>query len=227
MINGVELELITVRHFWRLLHKSGFTTIKTERDAVTSLLKNKLLQDIFEVKGLRKILSQLGIYEDVPQNTKNFNYENLSGIGIRLINKIVRFMRENKISDVIVFLGRENIVTKNLIAESKSETVEIITSDTFLKVLRDKKILKRWEDLDENLQVFLSLPSTNTLSNGEYGNDKLMIRKIKKCILDFQNCEFFEYYGYEPRKENEVDSDDEPDETNPFETMRNRLTTVK
>ena len=54
-----------------------------------------------------------------------------------------------------------------------------------------------------------------------------MIRKIKKCISDFQNCEFFEYYGYEPRKESEVDSDDEPDVCNPLETMRNRLTTIK
>lgn len=84
-------------------------------------------------------------------------------------------MREKKITDISIFLGRSNIETKKLIAGSKSETVEIITSDKFLKILRDYKILKRWEDLDENLQVFLSLPSTNTHSADGYGNDKLTL----------------------------------------------------
>jgi hypothetical protein len=227
MINGVEMELINTRHFWRLLHKSGFTTIKNERESVTIFIKNKLLNDIFEVKGLRKILSQLGIFEDFPQSSKNFNYENLSGIGIRIINKIVKEMSEKKISDVTIFLGRENIEKKNLVAGDKSETIEIVSTDNFLKVIRDNNIMKRWEDLDENLQSFLSLPSTNTLICSEYGNEKLMIRKIKKCILDFQNCDFFGYYGFEPRNENEIDSDDEPDNFKSFATMRNRLTTIK
>uniref|UniRef100_A0A7S3KQZ5 Uncharacterized protein n=1 Tax=Euplotes crassus TaxID=5936 RepID=A0A7S3KQZ5_EUPCR len=53
MINGVETELITVKHFWRLLQKTGFKTITSEKVAVTSLVKNKILYDIIEVKGLK------------------------------------------------------------------------------------------------------------------------------------------------------------------------------
>ena len=227
MINGVEIELINVKHFWRLLHKAGFTTIKSEREAVTAVVKNKLLHDIFEVKGLRKILSQLGIVEDVPQNTKNFNYDNLTGIGIRIINKFVREMKEKKISDVVTFLGKDLIETKQLVAGRKSEVIEVISADNFLKVLRNHQILKSWEDLDENLQIFLSLPSLKGTIVDEYSSDKLMIRKIRKCVQDFQNCEFFEYYGYAPRNESEVDSDDEPDDFNPFEAVKNRLTTIK
>jgi len=221
------MELITVKHFWRLIQKAGFTTIKPEREMVTELVKNKLLCDIFEVKGLRKIMAQLGIVEDVPVNTKNFNYDNISGIGIRILNKIIRYMKEKKIKDVRDFIGHENIKTKQLVVGSKSEIIEVILAEDFLKVLRDTKIMKRWEDLDENLQIFLSLPSLNTAEIDEGSEDYLMMRKIIKCIQDFQNCELFKYYGYEPRTEDEVDSDDEPDDFNPFETMKNKLTTIK
>jgi len=221
------MELITVKHFWRLIQKAGFTTIKSEREMVTELVKNKLLCDIFEVKGLRKIMAQLGIVEDVPVSTKNFNYDNISGVGIRILNKIIRYMKEKKLKDVRDFIGHENIKNKKLVASSKSEIIEVILAEDFLKVLRDTKIMKRWEDLDENLQIFLSLPSLNTAEIDEGSEDYLMMRKIIKCIQDFQNCELFKYYGYEPRTEGEVDSDDEPDDFNPFETMKNKLTTIK
>ena len=221
------MELITVKHFWRLIQKAGFTTIKSEREMVTELVKNKLLCDIFEVKGLRKIMAQLGIVEDVPVSTKNFNYDNISGVGIRILNKIIRYMKEKKIKDVRDLIGHENIKTKQLVADSKSEMIEVILAEDFLKVLRDTKIMKRWEDLDENLQIFLSLPSLNTAEIDEGREDYLMMRKIIKCIQDFQNCELFKYYGYDRRTEGEVDSDDEPDDFNPFETMKNKLTTIK
>ena len=223
----MEMELIHVKHFWRLIQKAGFTTIKSEREMVTELVKNKLLCDIFEVKGLRKIMAQLGIVEDVPVSTKNFNYDNISGVGIRILNKIIRYMKEKKIKDVRDLIGHENIKTKQLVADSKSEMIEVILAEDFLKVLRDTKIMKRWEDLDENLQIFLSLPSLNTAEIDEGSEDYLMMRKIIKCIQDFQNCELFKYYGYDPRTEDEVDSDDEPDDFNPFETMKNKLTTIK
>lgn len=181
MVNGVEMELITVKHFWRLLNKAGFTTIKSERDMVTSLAKSKLLHDIFEVKALRTIMSQLGIVEDIPVRTKNFCYDSLSGIGIRILNKVTREMKEKKIEDAIDFLGADKIKTKQLVAGSKSEILEVISAENFLKVLRDAKIMKRWEDLDENLQVFLSLPTLSNNSNDEDNNEFLMVRKIKKC----------------------------------------------
>lgn len=37
MFNGVEIELITAKHFWRLLHKVAFRTLKREREAVTNM----------------------------------------------------------------------------------------------------------------------------------------------------------------------------------------------
>ena len=221
------MELITVKHFWRLLVKAGFRTIKSERELVTSMAKSQILHDIFEVKALRKIMGQLGIVEDVPISTKNFTYDNLSGIGIRIINKVVREMKERKITDVKDFIGRDNIVTKKLIAQNKSEEVEAVAADDFLKVLRNFKIMKRWEDLDENLQDFLSLPINNNASHDEDMTEFLMVRKFKKCVQDFQNCEFFEYYGFTARVEGEIDSEDEPEDLTHFENMRNKLTTVK
>lgn len=49
-----------------------------------------------------------------------------------------------------------------------------------------------------------------------------MMRKIRKCITDFKNCEFFEYYGFEFRNDYDHDSDDEPDVFNPY-SIRNTM----
>lgn len=81
-------------------------------------------------------------------------------------------MREKKIEDVCVFLGRDNIEIKEIVAGEKTEVIEIISAENFLNVLRNNKILKRWEDLDENLQRFLGIT--------QYYCEQLMIRKIKK-----------------------------------------------
>lgn len=153
VLNGVEVELINCDHFWRLIEKVGFKTIKSERKAVNEIVSN----NIFEVKSLRTILAKLGIEEDMPPGTKNFNYEDLPGNGIRIINKIIRYMKENKLSDITEFLGKENIETKCVVAGTKSENVEILSAEAFLKVCRDKDILKKWEDLDDNLQTFLGI----------------------------------------------------------------------
>ncbi|CAI2386554.1 unnamed protein product [Moneuplotes crassus] len=241
MINGVETELITVKHFWRLLQKTGFKTITSEKEAVTSLVKNKILYDIIEVKGLKKIMAQLGILENLPVSTKNFCYETLSGAGIRLMNRIIRDTE----GDIESFLKKEggildHKITKKVIAGSKSEMIDVINSDDFLKILKKFKIMKRWEDLDENLQIFLSLPTSGGQMKGKQEDQNsvkqnlesstitfLSIQKIRKCLSDFQKFEFFEYYGYTQRTEGEIDSEDEPDTFNPIETMRNRLTTIK
>jgi len=223
MINGVEMELITIDHFWRLLHKVGFKTVATERTAVNCLIKNKVLHEIFDVSSIMKILTRLGIVEDVP---KDSDYDDLSGVGIRLINKIVREMKEQKISDVEQFLGKHNLESQKIGTGKKSETVTVINSDNFQSVLRKQGILKRWEDLDEHLQIFLSIPSTNFKVTEDYSGEKLMISKLGKCIQDFQKCEFFEYYGYEARNESDVDSEDEADKFNFFETIRNKLSSA-
>lgn len=128
-------------------------------------------------------------------------------------------MHERKIEDVSIFLGRDNIEMKEIVAGKKSELIEIISADRFLKVLRNYGIVKRWEDLDENLQTFLGI--------SQYYCEHLMIRKIRKCINDFNNCEFFEHYGFEFRNEANIDSDDEPDDNNVIIEMQKRLNTLK
>lgn len=145
MFNGVEIELINAKHFWRQLHKAGFKSINREREAVTKVCKHTLsvitpkkkddeihreYTEIFEVKSLAKILNQLGIAEDAPKSTKNFNYEDLSGCGIRIINKLVRELKERKIDDVSSIF---EIQTKNIIAGNKSEVIETVKADNFLK----------------------------------------------------------------------------------------------
>lgn len=180
VINGVEMELINVDHFWRLIHKAGFRTVASERNAVTELTKNKVLNNIFEVKVLRKILTKLGILEDMPQGTRELNYEELSGSGIRIINKIVREMQEKKMKDVIKFLGEDNVKNVPIEAGKKTEKVQTISADDFLNVLRKCGIMKKWEDLDENLQIFLSIPHSKSAIQNDYSGETLMVQKISK-----------------------------------------------
>ena len=114
MFNGVELELISARHFWRMLHNVG-----DERIWVTNVCKHSLsaatsgnpsgdpndFTEIFEVKPIAKILSQLGITEDVPKPTKNFNYDDLSGCGIRILNKLVREIKNDDLQVSLYILA--------------------------------------------------------------------------------------------------------------------------
>ena len=159
--------MISMDHFWRLIEKVGFKTIRKERNSFEKVFRTNFL----EVKSISKILSQLGISEDLPKSTKNFNYDELSGSGIRIINKIIRYMREHKIKDVSNFIGKENIEQREVIASNKTEIIEIVQAEKFHSILREKWIVKRWEDQDENLQTFLGLSA--------YMCEFLMLRKIK------------------------------------------------
>ena len=132
MLNGVEVEMINVNHFWRLLEGVGFKTIRRERNAFVKIFKHTFL----EVQSISNILGQLGIPEKIPKGTKNFDYNDLSGSGIRVMNKIIKEMSDNKITDVVEFLGRENIEKKEVVAPNKSEVIEIISADKFLHILR-------------------------------------------------------------------------------------------
>lgn len=87
-------------------------------------------------------------------------------------------MDNQKCTDIINFLGKDKIEKKEIIAGNKSEFIETISADNFLTVLRMHKIMKKCEDLDENLQSFLGI--------SPYYCEHLMIRKIKKCIHDFK-----------------------------------------
>lgn len=167
IINGVEVEMISIDHFWRLIEKIGFKTLKKESNSFSKIFKANFL----EVKSISKILAQLGISEDIPKSTANFNYDNLSGIGVRIINRIIRYMKENKIKDVTDFIGNENIEKREIIASKKTEIIEIVLAVNFHTILREKGIVRRWEDLDENLQTFLGLSA--------YMCEYLMMRKIK------------------------------------------------
>ena len=116
-------------------------------------------------------------------------------------------------------MGKDNIVMKEIVAGAKTELIETISAENFLKVLRQHSIMKRWEDLDENLQTFLGITP--------YYCEHLMIRKIHKCYQDFKRCKFFEYYGFEMRNEADIDSDDEPDDFDQIKNIKSRLTMIK
>ena len=203
MFNGREYELINPRSFFSLLDDRGFKVPEDEQKAISNLLKNSYLINVLEVDKISKVLEELDIYEDVPPSSKNYNYKNLRAPDIRVMNCLVNYMDEQNIEDIEDFIGKENISVIEVIGNKKREDIHYTSTDQFLEVLTDKNLIDD-DELNEGLQLFFALSEDNI--------DKLMIRKIKKCIKDFRTVKFFSYFGTQFRDQEMVLSDDEEEQ---------------
>lgn len=202
MFNGREYELINSRSFFKLLAERGFKISEDEKKAVNNLLKTHFLLDVIEVNKIAKILEELDIREDIPNPSKNFDYKHLSAPDIRTMNRIIKYMDENGIEEIEDFIGKDRIAVIEVVGSSKREDVQILNANDFLECLLDKNLLDD-DELNEGLQMFFAVSYDNI--------DKLMVRKIKKCLKDFKNVSFFKYFGTKFRDEETVISDSEED----------------
>ena len=204
MFNGREYELINTKAFYDLINKNGFSSNDAEKRAVTALIKTSHFIDVIEVEKISKILEELQIREDVPPSTKNFNYKHLTAPDIRLMNRIVEYMDDHDIKEVIDFIGHNRISTIEVIGNNKREDVEIIHAKDLLELLIEKSLIDD-DELNEGLQMFLAISVDDI--------EELMIRKIKKCVKDFKSVKYFKYFGTKFRDEETVisDNEDNPD----------------
>lgn len=96
-------------------------------------------------------------------------------------------------------IGEDKIDFIEVVSQIKTEKVAVINYLKFREALSDWSIIPYGEDLDEEFQIFLSLSASR--------EDLVMVRKLKKWIVDIKNFKYFSYFGYYFREEETVDSD--------------------
>ena len=173
VIDGKEHQLIRRTNFIKWMTDIGVDITLNDHTIISDLLP-LVLNDYSEINGIKILLENLGIWEDIPKSSKHLDYSKLEPNSIRLFNKIIKYMKESNISDLDEFIGQENIESVQIFSRTKEDKIDVLKSSTLKTILKDKNILNNGEDLDENFIEFLEVSS-----NCE---DTLMIRKFKKAL---------------------------------------------
>ena len=186
VIDGKEYQLIRRTHFVDRMINIGINLNLEEQIALSEILP-LTLNDYWDINGIKILLENLGIWEDIPESSKHLDYSKLEPNSIRLFNKIIKNMKESNISDPDEFIGQENIESVQIFSKTKEDKIDVLKTSTLKTILKDKKILNHWEDLDENFIEFLEVSSNY--------EDTLMMRKFRKALLQIKSSKYFSYFG--------------------------------
>ena len=186
VIDGKEYQLIRRTNFVDRMINIGINLNLEEQIALSEILP-LTLNDYWDINGIKILLENLGIWEDIPKSSKHLDYLKLEPNSIRLFNKIIKYMKENNISDPDEFIGQENIESVQIFSKTKEDKIDVLKSSTLKTILKDKKILNHGDDLDENFIEFLEVSSNY--------EDTLMMRKFRKALLQIKNSRYFSYFG--------------------------------
>ena len=177
VIDGKEYQLIRRGDFIKSLENEGIQLTIQEINLLKDVIK-PIWTDAIDVNNLEEITKNFGIYEDYPTDNKHLDYSSLTGPSIRTFNKIIKYMNENYISNILSMIPKNKIEKITLVSKTKEETIDYITPSSFEEVLRNKNILKRSENLEQEIIDFTEI-------NQNYEN-MIMIRKLKRCIVDIK-----------------------------------------
>ena len=170
VIDGKEYQLIRRSSFINWMNKVGVNFSLEDQIHLTNILP-LTINDLWDTEGIKMILDTLGIKEDIPPPNKNLDFSKLQPNSIRIFNKIIAYVQENKIDYIDDFIGKKNIEQISIISKTKEHKIETITANKLREVLREKQIIDYGEDLDENFVEFLEV-------NPKYENI-IMISKLK------------------------------------------------
>ena len=142
-------------------------------------------------------MKNLGIEEKIPKSTPQLNYEKLKGPGIRIFNRIIKYMNENDLETVDELWRSEDILeTYEVISKTKTHNIEVIHVDHFRDLLRKISIVPFGEELDDDFKEFLEL-------NEEYDH-LIMVKKLKKSLKAISKNEYFQSFGTKKKWEEDV-----------------------
>lgn len=92
-----------------------------------------------------------------PKGPQTSNYRILTGVGIRTINKIIKFMRDHAVQNMRDFLGNCAMKSFTVVSKNKERKVETVSLGDLQNLLRQRKIIESGEELDEKLVELLQL----------------------------------------------------------------------
>jgi len=81
---------------------------------------------------MSKFLEEMGIKEKLPTSNKHLDYSHLDVASVRLVNKINKYMEENKVATLEDFLGEFNIENYEVVSSNKTEKIKIIHNKRYL-----------------------------------------------------------------------------------------------
>lgn len=155
-LDGKEYQVIKRYQLLEALRKERIEITYKDRLAIKELLI-PLWKDYIDVTHFEKILSKLGIKEDIPQSTKFLSFDKLTVPAVRVFNRIINYIQNQQAVSSVRDLLKDKIQIKTVVSKDKEFTVETISTQEFEAVLKDKKILKRHEEVPEEFNDFIEL----------------------------------------------------------------------
>jgi len=99
----------------------------------------KISEDLIEVKKIIKILSNLGVVDNLPKPKKRLNYDKLSLQSIRILNRLVDYLEDNNLTVDDIFADK--IYKSNVKTQVKTEQVELIKDIDFFNKLFELELI--------------------------------------------------------------------------------------
>lgn len=97
------------------------------------IFTNRVLKDKIIIDDLCLVMKSFGVKEELPRSKKHLNYDTLDLKSKRILNRLFKYLTENKI-DISDFF-RDIIVEQVVKTKTKTEKVELIKAEkVFLKM---------------------------------------------------------------------------------------------
>lgn len=91
-------------------------------------------EDSFLVQDVVTVLSELGLRDAKPKNRKHLQFKQLDGKSIRMMNRLVKYLSENRMKANMLLINHTyTIIIKTQKCERKDE---VIRGDDFFEVLQ-------------------------------------------------------------------------------------------
>jgi hypothetical protein len=95
----VEYQIIRRNHFFEAICNLGIELWLRDKDNLKELFI-PMMSDFLSVKDIVHVFENLGIREDIPKSTKFMNFEVLDGDGIRIFNRIIKYLKYYQIQSL-------------------------------------------------------------------------------------------------------------------------------
>lgn len=155
-IDGKEYQLVRRNHLFDCFGTVGVPLKLSEKRYLKSLFM-PLILDLINVDNVIDTFEALGIHEMTPKGTQNIDYRILTGVGIRTVNKIIKFMSNHSLKSLKEFLKDCVMKSITVVSKNKERTIETVSLSDLEALLRQRKIIDYGEDIDEKLVEILQL----------------------------------------------------------------------
>jgi hypothetical protein len=121
-IEAIECQVITPSELFNCLRAYEiFPNNDADQEVIEKVLKLTSFDSRYiMVNDLVNIISSLGICEHRPLDTQFLEYSSLKGREIRILNRLIYFMEQNKVKDIKKLFGNF-IFTQKVICKNKAK----------------------------------------------------------------------------------------------------------